>query len=205
MVPIYDSDVAEERWSRSEWNHYELWEKVEQRIRRHNRMWIAATILVFLGLSSVPIVMEQKPKWVTLASMRRLGQEINQMKREAGLNRTAYRIRFAGSGSLDYRVEQTARCDDPGSAAKTVRTGSLVSGTHAADYVLLSKKAGEEISVPGLLEEFCYDPLTGSAPFSRGESITGFGVVPAKDLTANRLDRLSVLLMSGPSAEVSFE
>ena len=35
MVPIYESDVAEERWSKSEWNHYELWEKVEQRVRRH--------------------------------------------------------------------------------------------------------------------------------------------------------------------------
>lgn len=48
MVPIYDSDVAEERWSKAEWRNYELWEKLEQRQIRKKRLWIMATILVFL-------------------------------------------------------------------------------------------------------------------------------------------------------------
>jgi hypothetical protein len=205
MVPIYESDVADERWSKSEWNHYELWEKVEQRIRRHNRLWIVATALVFLGLSSVPIIMDRSPKWTTLAGLRNLGQEVNDLKREAGLRNKAYRIRFSGEGSLSYVVERTEHCTDAPSRATVEKRGSLVPEGKLAKYVLLTRARGESLKVPGLLEEFCYDPLNGSAPFVAGESVSGFGVIPAADLASGRMDRMSVLVVSGASGEVAFE
>jgi hypothetical protein len=214
MVPIYDSDIAEERWSEAEWSHYELWERVEQRIRKHNRIWIAVTLFVFLLLSSIPIMIEQRPKWRTLSAVRRLGQEINQIKREAALSREAYRIRFEGSGSLSYVVETAPHCSGPGSGVggasgdspvfRPLRSGSLLK-SDAASYALLSREQGNQLNVPGLLESFCYDPLTGSSTSSGGEGVAGFAVVPVNDLAAGRIDRLSVILLSGPSVDLSFE
>lgn len=202
MVPIYDSDVAEERWSRSEWGHYELWEKVEQRARRHNRLWIACTVVVFLALSSVPILMDRSSKWATLSSVRRLGQEINHMKREAAIEHAAYRIRFAGNGSLEYRIERVESCSDPESSGTLLGKHVLIPGS---GYVLLSPDHGESLGIPGLLEEFCYDPLRGSMANREGDTVSGFGVIPAADLGSGRLDRMSLLVLGGPSAEVSFE
>lgn len=207
MAPIYESDVGEERWAKSQWNHYELWEKVEQRLRRHNRLWIAATAVVFVLLSSIPIVWDQSPKWHTLSITRSLGQEINRVKSLAGIEHQAYRIKFAGNGSLDYRIESAATCDAFSRAPGTwVESGSfLPPKAKPGEYVLLSAAQGEKLSVPGLTDEFCYDPLNGSAAQSRGESIIGFGIIPSQDLSESRMDRLSVLLSSGASADVSFE
>jgi hypothetical protein len=202
MVPIYDSDIAEDRWSKAEWSHYELWEKVDQRIRKQNRLWIAATVIVFLLLSAVPIITEQRPKWKTLSAIRTLGQELNQIKGEAAHARLAYRIRFAGNGSLHYFVERAARCDD--ATFQEVRTGSLL-GADSDAFVLLSQAQGDALNVHHLLGSYCYDPLSGSAVAGAGENISAFAVIPVNDLAIDRMDRLSVLLLSGPSADLSFE
>jgi hypothetical protein len=198
MVPIYDSDLAEDRWSKAEWSHYELWEKVEQRVRRHNRLWIVATAFVFLLLSSVPILMDQRPKWKTLSALRHLGQELNWIKRQASIHRDSYRIRFANDGSSNYKIEELKNCFEP--SGPVVRQGTLADD----ELVFLSPAQGQALGVPGLLNEFCYDALTGSAVAARGETVAGFGMLPVKDLH-QRMDRLSLLLVTGPSAEISFE
>lgn len=198
MVPIHDTDIAEERWSQGEWQHYELWEKVEVRLRRRKWIWILSAAMVFVLLSAVPILMERWPKWVGLAAVRRLAQEVNRIKRDAGVEHAAFRIRFDGDGSLRYSVEKAFGCQDPG--VSVVRTGSLVAESRLSDYRLM--RGGS-----GLVDSFCYDYLAGSEAVLRGESVVGFGVMPAKDLTApeGRVDRASVILLSGPSAEISFE
>jgi hypothetical protein len=205
MVPIYESDVAEERWSKTEWNHYELWEKVEQRIRRHNRLWIAATVLVFLLLSSVPIVMDQYPRWTALAATRRLGQEIEHMKRDAAMAHVPFRLRFIPSAEsgVQFQVEKLEKCSQP--VGTVVRTGSLVSAAQGMKFQFLTRQMGESLSIPGLLEDFCYDPLQGSDPAVRGDSVAGFAIAPVKDLADHRADRIAVLLLVGPSAELSFD
>jgi hypothetical protein len=205
MVPIYESDVAEERWSKTEWNHYELWEKVEQRIRRYNRLWIASTALVFLLLSSVPIVIEQFPHWTALAATRRLGQEIERLKRDAATAHVPFRLIFLKDGidGVAYQVEKVEKCNSP--VGTVVRTGSLVSPKHIGQYQLLNHSQGEALSLPGLLERYCYDPLEGSEPAARGNDIAGFAVAPVKDLAEHRVDRIAVLLLEGPSSELSFE
>jgi hypothetical protein len=200
MAPIYDTDVAEERYRKSRWNHYELWEKVEVRLRRRRRLWIGATIGLFLALSAVPIVADRWPKWVGLVAARRLGQEINLLKREASLAHVALRIRFEGAGSTRFVIEKAPSCSS--SSAEFLRSGSL---ELSAGHVLLDRAQGGSLGVEGLVEAFCYDFLAGSDAVLRGEEVIGFGIVPASDLTAGRSDRLSVLTLTGPSAEVAFE
>lgn len=200
MVPIYDTDVAEERWSQSEWEHYELWEKVELRIRRQKRFWILAACIIFISLFAIPVVGDRRPKWESLSIVRQLAKELSVIKREAAIEHSAYRIRFIDDQTLSYVIERSSSCSLSGSA---VRSGKLVS--EAGIFVLLNKEKGDEAGIPGLIKEFCYDSLSGSEPTSFGHSVTGFGVIPVKDLTNKRFDRLSLLLLSGASAELSFE
>lgn len=209
MAPIYDSDVAEKRWSQAEWTQFEFWEKVEHRLRRNKRFWVISTGLAFFAISSIPVVIDQRPRWVSVATARNLAQEINQLKRSASLEHLAFRIRFTGVGSLDYVVERSESCQSSGGSQ--VRLGSLLTKTSsfltgsAGSFVLLSSEMGEKAGIPGLVTEFCYDPLQGSAPFLSGKSQVGFGIAPADDLASERLDRLSVLLISGSSAELLFD
>lgn len=203
MVPIHDTDVASERWSKAEWENYELWEKVELRLKRQKRIWIFATLVLFLVLSSVPIVMDRWPKWATRLAARNLAQELNRLKREAIKERAAYRIRFIEEGKLNYAVERLADCSAVQGELK--RTDSLVSPSVSVLYASIFPLQAKELGIPGVVNEFCYDYLTGSGAIAKGESVVGFGIIPAKDLTEKRLDRLTVLLLSGPSAEMSFD
>jgi hypothetical protein len=203
MVPIHDTDVAAERWVQSEWQNYELWEKVEHRFKRKRRLWILATVIVFLGLSAIPIVMERWPKWMTRSISRNLVQEINRMKLEAGVNRAAYRFRFTTEGTLDFVVERLPQCS--ATQAEVVRSGSFAKLSSNEAYSWISPLRGAELGIPGLVKEFCYDYLTGSAAATQGDKVIGFGIVSANDLAEKRLDRLTVLLLSGPSAESAFD
>jgi hypothetical protein len=203
MAPIYDTDVAKQRWEQGEWDHYELWEKVEHRLRRYRRIWIGSTVAVFIALSSVPIIMDRSWKWASLGASRHLAQEINRLKKEAGIDHAAYRIRFKGDGSLAYQIEKANSCSDPHTTV--VRSGSLVPEEKLAGFTLLNHAHGQGASLPGLVEDLCYDYLSGSDTVLRGDAVAGFGIVPAKDLAEQRMDRLAILLVNGPSAEISFE
>lgn len=203
MAPIYESDVAEKRWAEGEWNNYELWEKVEVRLRRIKRLWIAGAVIVFLLISSIPIVQEQRPKWMALSASRALGEEINFVKREASLQHVAHRIRFASDGSLRFVIEKVQSCSS--GVATEVRMGELVPEPQLSRLTLLNAEAGAKAGVPGVLTAFCYDPISGNEQAAHGDVVSGFGIIPTQDLAHNRFDRLSVLLLNGPSAEISFD
>lgn len=207
MVPIHDTDLAAERWSRSEWDHVELWEKVEVRLRRRRWLWIIGTAAVFLSLSSVPIVLDRLPRWKALAASRRLAEQLDSIKKEAGFAKHPFRIRFIQPGTLRFSVEQVEQCSlAPGAeGVRLIREGDLERGGSGA-LTWIDPSRGERMGIPGLSEEFCYDPYKGSsAREAGGELLAGFGLLPVKDLTEERLDRAAILLLRGPSAEVSFE
>jgi hypothetical protein len=211
MVPIHDTDIAHERWAQAEWQYYELWEKVEVKLRRRKALWIIATLLVFLGLSSVPILVDRWPKWTALSANRKLAQQIGLLKAEVGApsvsDHQAFRVRFNPDHRLTYTVEKVETCADPIGAASTsvVRTGDLLRQAHLNDYVLLNPAQGKELGVPGLVDSFCYDSLSGSTATAKDEAISGFGIVSVKDLAEKRTDRISLLIFKGPLAELSFE
>jgi hypothetical protein len=101
-------------------------------------------------------------------------------------------------------------CGAQGESSEVVRSGSIQIGILGAlsriaslkdEFVVLSSDQGVGLGVPGLLREICYDPTQGSVL----EENNGFGVISVKDLTEKRLDRLTILLVSGPSAEISFD
>lgn len=197
MVPIYDSDIASSRWSRGQWEHYELWEKIEGRLRRKKMLWIGSVLILFVLTFSIGIIQERRVKWGTYTTARILAEQINSIKKEAALNRQAYRIQLLHEG-LSYQILKGDSCADP--KMVPVRAGRL--GQMNGDYIFLDPKIGENISIPGLVDEFCYDSLRGSLPH---ESVIGIGIVSAKDLAGQRLDRVSLLVLSGSSGEIAFE
>jgi hypothetical protein len=203
MVPIHDTDVAQERWARAEWENYELWEKVELRLKKHKRRWVLATITLFLILSAVPIVMDRWPKWVTRSVAVELAREINRIKREASIERTAYRIRFGAGDGLNYSVEKIPNC--AAGSGPSVRNGSLNRTFFRSVSTWLAPPLGSEMGVPGLAISFCYDYLAGNGALVSGENVVGFGIIPVNDLAEKRLDRLTLLLLTGASAEISFD
>lgn len=203
MVPIHDTDVAEERWSKAEWENYELWEKVELRLRRHRRLWILGTLFLFVVLSAVPIVLDRWPKWATRAVIVKLAYEINQMKRDAGTNRSAYRLRFIQQKSLSYKIEKIPDCSTE--QGEVVKSGSFEIQQFGYSFSWINPSQGQELGIPGLANEFCYDYLAGNGAVLKGLSIIGLGIIPDNDLTEKRTDRLSILVLSGPSAEISFD
>jgi len=219
MVPIHDTDVAQERWAQAEWQHYELWEKLEIKLRKRRNLWIVATAVVFLILSSIPILMDHSPKWASLHAARVLAEQIGWMKREAGTENSAFRLEFSPNHELSYTIRRVPSCAAPAGTGDLVRQGTLLRPSKLGSYRLLSPETGRALGIPGLVESLCYDPLLGSVTTPSADSVEGFGIVPVQDLptaaspsvngqTVNPLtreDRMAILIFKGPSAEISFE
>jgi hypothetical protein len=203
MVPIHDTDVGEERWSKASWDGYELWEKVEGRKKRSKHLWVIATFILFIILSAVPVALDQWPKWMTEHLTGKLAREISRIKREASIARSVYRITFAPTGQLSYTIEKVKKCSDL--QGEVFRSDTLAGENVSNNYTLISASKAESLEIPGLVSQFCFDPLSGSGILESGKNMAGFGIISVNDLTEKRLDRMSLLLLSGPSAEISFE
>jgi hypothetical protein len=207
MVPIHDTDLAQERWAQTEWEHYELWEKLEVKLRRRKSVWIGAAILLFFLLSSVPILIEHWPKWVAMGANRKLSQQINRLKVMAGKpsdqDHRAFRLRFSADHRLTYSIEKLTNCSE--SSGQLIESGNIIRESRLENYALLSPEQGKSLGIPGLVESICFDALNGSEQSVKDESISGFGIISVKDLAEKRTDRVSILIFKGPSAEPSFE
>lgn len=197
MAPQHDSDIAKKRWEEDEWRHYELWERLEIKQRHRKWLWIGVTIVLFFGLSAVPVVMEKWPKWRSVRATRELAQVLNQLKRKASVEQSALRLRFQSSRGLDYQIEKISDCKS-NSAGQAYSSGHLLSEGEKDEFLILPPENGSSLELPGLVKEFCYDPI------KENDEVLGFAIIPVKDLANSRFDRYSLLILSGPSAEISF-
>lgn len=197
MAPQHDSDIAKKRWEDDEWRHYELWERLEVKQRNRKFLWIGLTVILFFALSAVPVVMEKWPKWRSVRATRELAQVLNQLKRKASIEQSALRLKFNSSQGLDYQIEKVSDCKSK-SVAQVFSVGHLLSEKEKNDFQILPPENASMLELPGLVREFCYDP------FKENDEVLGFAILPVKDLSNSRMDRYSLLILSGPSAEISF-
>ena len=200
MAPQHESDIAKKRWEEDEWRHYELWERLEVKQRHRKWLWIAVTTLLFFILSAVPVVMEKWPKWRSVRATRELAQVLNLLKRKASTEQSPMRLKFSSPQGLDYEIEKTADCKGAVSSGKheVYSKGHLLSEGEKDKFQILPPENATLLELPGLVNEFCYDP------FKENDQVLGFAIIPVKDLSNSRLDRYSLLILSGPSAEISF-
>jgi len=207
MAPIYDTDVAKERWQKDEWRNYELWEKLELQAKKRKQLWILGAVILFLMLSGVPAIMDRLPKWRTLKIANEVAARINEVKTQAVFTHHTHRVRFGTPSGLDFLVEEVASCRPDAKVIKTVATGTLASSGSPEDYTVLSNAQAQELNIPGVIGEFCYDPVlgySGLGPSGVGaQSVIALAYV--NDLTEPvRMNRMTLLTLEGESAEVAF-
>jgi hypothetical protein len=203
MCPIHDTDSPEERWSKAEWEHYELWEKREARVQTRRRRIVLACTVVFLLLSSVPIVADRRPQWRALRATRELGEHFSRLKREALTREVALRVSVDAREPLLMKVERASSCRSAQFEEDQVFR-LLESDVRRGELGWLDPARGQEVGIPGLLSSFCFDPLSGSSVTPGDDSVAAFAILPVKELTTEP-EHHAVLLLKGPSAEISFE
>ncbi len=185
------------------WQEHEFWEDVESARRRRQRWWIAGTCVIFIILSALPVWWDRSPKWGALRLARDLSDRLNQVKRLAAVNGRAHRVRIEGGLRLALETSSTCVSKD------WVRTESMVLGRPGdeARWELLTASEAERRAVPGVLDQFCYDPITGYAPVveAGAEHTTGWAVAPVVDRSNGRLDRMAVVFIQGAGADLQFE
>lgn len=203
MAPIHESDIEENRFKSNEWNHYELWEKVEVRLKRRKWLWVSLVIVLFVALSAIPILGDRKIKWVEIVGLRKLSEVIGEMKVRAGQEKVAERLRFIDGGVPQYVIERVENCDQ--SKGEAIQSGSIFTETREREIRVLSDGDSGRFGVPGVSSSICYDPIQGMRYESNSKEVKAIGLIPQIDYEASRTDRIAILLFSGANGEMSFE
>lgn len=202
MVPIHESDVAENRWKDDEWRQFELWERIELRLRRKKVWIILAVAFVFVAILAIPIVQDRLPKWRALNAMRVLAVRANQMKVDAAALGVPLRLRIENSAQgPQYVIERVERCDS-GTSARAWGGGAVFDRPEvASEFVVFEPRDATRLRLERVTTDVCYDP-TGAEASGRVQAL---GILSAKDLTSGRLDRAAFLNFSGLFAEIDFD
>ena len=203
MCPVYGTYSPEERWSKAEWEHYELHEKLEARARTKRRWVIAAAVGLFVLLSAIPVVLDRAPQWLALRAARELGEHFSRIKREAGTRKVALRVTIDPSQVLKLRVERAESCKSEHFESDS-EFELLANDGRRAQLGWIEPLKGKESGIPGLLVGICFDPLLGSDATPSASSVAGFAIAPVREL-AETPERYAVVVLTGPSAEISFE
>jgi hypothetical protein len=212
MVPIHESDVAENRWKDDEWRQFELWERIELRLRRKRTSIILAVLFIFVSILAAPVIADRLPKWFALNAMRVLAVRANQMKVDAAALGVPLRLRIENSAEgPQYVIERVDGCGSNHGfsngivEAKPARVwggGPLFENPErAADFVIFEPKVATALGLERVTTDVCYDPLGTDA----ANGIQALGIMTAKDLAEKRLDRVAFLNFSGLFAEIGFD
>jgi len=209
MAPIHDTDLASERWAKAQWRNFELWEKLEVKMKHRRWIWIGVTALLFLLISSVPVIQDQSQKWAARGALKKLALEINALKRFAATEHQAYQLRFVNMDTLEFVIERKDTCEIQ--HATFIRNGFLY-GDAKTGLTLLTDQTAQSFDLRGLLTEICYDPILGSSAVKRDpesgildDRLFGFAIIPTADIAAQRADRLKILLIKGTTVEAHLD
>ena len=187
-MPIHETDLEENRFRSDEWKYYELWEKVEVRLRRRKALWMFLVVVIFLAISSVPVFLDQAPRWRGKAALRELADQINQIKVEVIAEQKPIRLSFEGN---HYKVELVPSCESM-EIGTVLREGELLTPMTSQELVRLSREEGAQLGIGVLADQFCYHPTQGFMGFQAGAF--AFGIIPKSDWS-DREDRRVALLM----------
>ena len=204
MVPIHESDVAENRWKESEWNAYELWEAVEIRERRRKFWIVGLSCILALVILALPIYQEKMPKWSGLRVARILADHLLDIRRDSSNNQRRFLVKIlqdpAGriQGNV-YNSATEAECTESAQiAAQPIFSFPLVADEQN-EIALITRSMSQQIGLEGVGESICFDPFRDT----EGVRMT-FAFIPVKDLTEVREDRISTVTVLD-AASFSFD
>ncbi len=213
MAPVHDTDLENERWSQDEWRYFELWEKVEKRLRKKQRKIILLTMVVALIFSSVPVWIDRSIKWKGLSAIREVASLINHYKKESALQKRSFQLEFLSDPKPHVNVVALTQCQN-GRILDFQKMYPLENFNKPSDggsFRFLASEVAEQLGLPGATTSICLDHLTGvqvtSAEGQKPAKITPLSAIilaPVKDLATSRLDRVSILMMKGKNGDISF-
>ncbi len=200
--PIPSSIESGSRWVQEEWRSFELYEKKRVRDRRKKALFIGITLVLFLGLCSIPVIHERAPKWQTLAIARNLAVEVEKLKTLAIKKKQAARLVFVEPNLLT--VELVTHCGIVDEHSPVHLAGqSLVTKQWTPTegvYKILTPELAKQFSIALVEPELCFDPVLGMV--SKHNKVV-IAIVPVNDLAEQRLDRASYVIIDGDSATVT--
>jgi hypothetical protein len=120
---------------------------------------------------------------------------LEHLKTRAIQERKPLRIYFKDDGK--YQIEVLNDCKDA-NAVRIAEEGSWTSGAGALK--VLSRAELSRFSIGLGVESVCFDPVFG---LTGNQSRQVLVVVPVKDLSEERLDRASYVVLQGESAIIS--
>lgn len=201
MVPLFDTDLADERYKLKSWENFELFEKSEVRRRRARNFKLGFALMAFLIVSSIPVIIERFPKWQTYRASRHLAMLFSGIKSEVAHSGKSLKVQFTDRTLLKFSVFQVEDCKQENGTL--LREGSLLDSKKIAGLVLLDDLDAHDLEIPRLKTEFCFDPIDGTGAVD--DEVFGYAFIDVKDLADRRIDRVSTLLVVGQSAEISLE
>ncbi|MBS1959644.1 MAG: hypothetical protein JST80_09255 [Bdellovibrionales bacterium] len=179
-----------------EWKTFELYEKIRVRKRRQ-KFWVSALVFcLFLVLCAVPVIEEQLPKWKSLELARRLAVEIEKMKTLSIQRKQPIRMTFLDNGEM--RVEIVSKCQDPASAGTVIHQKQWIG--EPEDLKVLHLMEAQAFELRMAMDQVCFDPVYGLDDIKSKRVVV---IAPVKDLTKQRLDRASYVILEGESAKIS--
>lgn len=205
MAPIYDTDLEEDRFEKEEWKNFELWEKINLRLKKQRRLVVISAIILFFLLSSISVIIDRAPYWKTVSLAAEFSKELIALKRQAVLEHKAIRIRFLPeSQEGEYVIERLVHCQSE--SAEIVRSGFLQLQYLGSMVKKLSQKDAEHLQIGRVSDQFCYAPLDGAFYGQLESNKAVFAFVFVKDLTLEkpRSDRITVLTVENLTADISF-
>lgn len=205
MVPVHESDVAENRWNESEWRQFELWERIELRLRRKRTWTILGVVVVFIAILSISIFQDRMPKWRALKATRMLAVRANQMKVDAASLGVPLRLRIENSdGGPLFIIEKVLSCvhSAEGTPQEWGRGTVFLRPEVGSRYTALTPEIAREVGLERVSQSLCYDPTPKE---ELNELTQAVGILSVRDLADRRLDRASFLNFSGQFAEIDFD
>jgi len=178
-----------------EWRNFELYEKVRIREQKKRFWLIALAGVVFFGLCAVPVIEQRLPKWTGLDAARSISLVLEHLKTRAIQERKPLRIRFNEDGK--YQIEILNECKDE-IPIKLAEEG--VWPSKSGMLKVLTRSELSRFSIGLGVESVCFDPVFGLAGTQNKQVLV---VVPVKDLSEDRLDRASYIVLQGESANIS--
>lgn len=189
MAPVFDTDVDQDQLE------IEFWEKVKTRVAYRKRLWIILTGVLFVILSTVPVWMDRAPKWRGQDVLRKVAESLQTELTASAVDKGIRRFRWEPEGVLS--VARVSRCDDANVLVES-RIAFELEGLQVLD-----QQTAEGLGIPGVMDEFCYDPVRG--PNYQRDRPWAFGVIPVKDVAEARLDRISLLFLQGDTVQIEFD
>ncbi len=178
-----------------EWRNFELYEKVRVRENRKRLILISLTALGFLSLCAVPVVDERLPKWRSLQAAQRLSVQLERLKTLSIQEKKPVRMHFMAGGHYQFEVVNECQSETP---LRIVNEGTWPDSDGALK--ILSADEAKILSLKLATDQICFDPVFGLEGVKSKKVVV---IAPVKDLSEQRLDRASYIILDGESAKIS--